>query len=172
VTATRSICGALARFVPAASIAIAAGAMSACGGASPTAELAAEDAWARPTPTGATNGVVYLSLTTDVDDALVAASVDPSIADAVELHATTVDSAEGGHVHGGEGSGDVMSMGEVDEFALTPDEATLFEPGGNHIMLVDLNDTLALDDEFSLSLRFSSGRTLDVSVVVADNPPG
>jgi len=46
-----------------------------------------------------------------------------------------------------------------------------FRPGGNHIMLVDLARPLVLGDTFVATLRFASGRTLDVSVTVSDNPP-
>jgi copper(I)-binding protein len=39
-------------------------------------------------------------------------------------------------------------------------------------MLVDLARPLVLGDTFVATLRFASGRTLDVRVTVSDNPPG
>ena len=41
--------------------------------------------------------------------------------------------------------------------------------GGNHIMLVGLAERWA--STFVVTLRFSSGRSLDTSVTVSDNPP-
>ena len=54
--------------------------VAACGSDGPPASFAAEGAWARPTPPGATNGVIYLTVSSDVADALVGAEVPTSIA--------------------------------------------------------------------------------------------
>jgi copper(I)-binding protein len=107
---------------------------AACGSEAPAASFGAEAAWARPTPTGATNGVIYLTVSSDVADELVAVEVPASIAASAET--------------------------------LT------FAPGGNHIMLIDVAEPLTRDTRFTVTLRFDSGRSLDVPVVVADNPPG
>lgn len=144
--------------------------LAACGSDEPT-ELAATGAWARPTPTGAANGVVYLTLTTDVDDVLVAARVPAEIAAEAQLHQTIVEGG-GSHSHGGGGGGESMSMGEVEGLDVAAGDELVFEPGGNHVMLVDLADELVLGEEFVLILTLASERTLDVPVVVADNPPG
>jgi copper(I)-binding protein len=144
--------------------------LAACGSDEPT-ELATNGAWARPTPTGATNGVVYLTLTTDIDDTLVAATVPADVAAEAELHQTIVEGG-GSHSHGGGGGGESMAMGEVEGLDVAAGDELVFEPGGNHVMLVDLADELVLGEEFVLTLTLASGRTLDVRVVVADNPPG
>ena len=65
-----------------------------------------------------------------------------------------------------------MAMGEVEGLDVAAGDELVFEPGGNHVMLVDLADELVLGEEFVLTLTLASGRTLDVRVVVADNPPG
>jgi hypothetical protein len=146
---------------------------AACGSEAPAASFGAEAAWARPTPTGATNGVIYLTVSSDVADELVAAEVPASIAASAELHATMGGDGGGGHSHGGDGGGgEMMSMGEVDSFPIAPGETLTFAPGGNHIMLIDVAEPLTRDTRFSVTLRFDSGRSLDVPVVVADNPPG
>lgn len=147
---------------------------AACGSEAPAASFGAEAAWARPTPTGATNGVIYLTVSSDVADELVAAEVPASIAASAELHATMGgDGGGGGHSHGGDGGGgEMMSMGEVDSFPIAAGETLTFAPGGNHIMLIDVAEPLTRDTRFTVTLRFDSGRSLDVPVVVADNPPG
>jgi copper(I)-binding protein len=139
-----------------------------CG--SPTTELAATGAWARPTPAGATDGVIYLNLTSDVRDTLVAVEVPSEIADRAELH-TSDASGGGGHEHGAAG-GDMVTMTPVEEVLVEPGTPVEFRPGGNHIMLVDLAAPLELGAAFTATLRFSSGRSLDAVVTVSDNPPG
>lgn len=146
-------------------------ALVACGGDEP-ATFGATSAWSRPTPTGATNGVLYLTITSDTDDALVAVEVPSDVAAAVELHETVIgDDGHGGHSHGGGGGGEVMSMGEVEAFEIAANSSVTFAPGGNHVMLIDLAEPLETGETYVATLRFSSGRSLDVDVVVADNPP-
>jgi hypothetical protein len=112
-------------------------------------------------------------VSSDVADELVAAGVPASIAASAELHATMGGDGGGGHSHGGDGGGgEMMSMGEVDSFPIASGETLTFAPGGNHIMLIDVAEPLTRDTRFTVTLRFDSGRSLDVPVVVADNPPG
>jgi copper(I)-binding protein len=144
--------------------------MSACGPPSAADELAAQGAWARPTPAGATNGVVYLSVTSDVDDEIIGAVVPPTIALRAELHETMTDAGAGGH-HGG-GDGATMSMGEVERVSIGAGSTVEFEPGGNHVMLVGIAEPLERGETFTLQLMMSSGRTIETDVAVADNPPG
>jgi copper(I)-binding protein len=147
--------------------------VAACGSEAPAASFGAEAAWARPTPTGATNGVIYLTVSSDVADALVGAEVPTSIAASTELHATMGGDSGGGHSHGGDGGdGEMMSMGAVESFPIAAGETLTFAPGGNHIMLIDVAEPLTRDTRFTVTLQFASGRSLDVPVVVADNPPG
>jgi copper(I)-binding protein len=134
-----------------------------------TTELAATDAWARPTPPAATDGVIYLTLTSDTSDGLVEVDVPPEVAGGTELHASDA-AAGGGHEHGAVG-GDMVTMTPVEEVAVGPDTTVEFKPGGNHIMLVGLAEPLTAGDTFVATLRFSSGRSLDTSVTVSDNPP-
>jgi copper(I)-binding protein len=146
-------------------------ALTACGGDEP-AVFGASGAWSRPTPSGATNGVLYLTITSDTDDALVAVDVPEQVAAAVELHETMVEHGGAGGHHGGGGGGEVMSMGQVTSFEIAAGGSVTFSPGGNHVMLIDLAEPLQTGESYVATLRFESGRTLDVDVVVADNPPG
>lgn len=147
---------------------------SACGGSSspdvPDA-LTVTNAWARPTPTGAPNGVVYLSAVADVDDRMTGASVPPSIAAGTTLHVTTMGDGTAASHHG-DGSDGMMAMDDVDQIDLLAGKSVDFAPGANHIMLDDLAAPLVAGDRFPLTLEFASGRTVDADVLVADNPPG
>lgn len=140
-------------------------------GSSPPAVLEASDAWARPTPPTAANGVVYLTLTTDVADELVAVEIPEAVADRAELHVTTVsDAPEAGHAHGAAG-GDVVRMEELETIAVPAGGAIELSPGGNHIMLIDLAAPLERGATFDLTLELESRRTVTALVTVDDNPP-
>jgi copper(I)-binding protein len=144
-----------------------------CGGAAAQPErLEATGAWARPTPAGSTAGVVYLTVSTDREDAIVAAHVPASVAEAVELHETTGGGGGGAHQHGAVGGSDTVSMGQVERFELEPGAPLAFAPGGNHVMLVGLVEPLERGDAFELTLDLESGRSITVDVPVQANPPG
>ena len=61
---------------------------AACGDGTEPAAFAASGAWARPTPAAATEGVVYLIVTSDVADELVGAAVPASVAGHADLDGT------------------------------------------------------------------------------------
>lgn len=149
---------------------VVAGLVAACGSDASTATFAVEAAWSRPTPSMATNGVIYMTVTTDVDDVLVAAEVPSSVALRAELHESMSSGAAGSGHHGG-GDAESGEAAHVEEFAVTVGTPLVFEPGGNHVMLIDLVQPLAIGDRFSLTLRFESSRMLTTDVTVADNPP-
>jgi copper(I)-binding protein len=134
-----------------------------------------------------------MDITTDVDDTLTSVEVSPTIAETAELHVTEFGSEGEGHHDTGDtdasdtdasdtdatdasdtdasDTDDTVSMTEVEELALQPGEPFAMTPGASHIMLVDLAAPLIGDERFVVTLKFGSGRTLDVDVVVANNPP-
>ena len=147
-------------------------ALSGCGGAGVDA-LRVDRAWARPTPAGATSGVVYLVVTSPVDDTLVSVAVEPDVAGSATVHRPTTDGGEGGahsgHDHGG--VGDEVAMIEAGRIRLPAGEPVVFEPGGLHVMLDDLAEPLREGDEFAITLRFAAGGSLPVAVEVALGAP-
>lgn len=146
-----------------------------CGGGGEVSDrLEAEGAWSRPTPAGADEGVVYLTVTSDRDDAVVEASVPADVAESAQLHQTMVGGSGGAHHHGGGGSadGDTVSMGEAERLPVAPGEPLVFEPGGNHVMLTGLRRPLVAGQRFVLRLRLATGRSVEAPVTVSVNPPG
>ena len=130
-----------------------------CGGSSSDGTgIEASDAWARTTPPGVSVGVVYMDVTSSTDDALLGASVDPSIAAKVELHINTT-------------SGDMSSMQPVASMPVSPDEAIELDPLGSHLMLVDLAGPLKSGQRFDLTLHFRTAGDEQVSVEVRDDAP-
>ncbi|HSJ33560.1 MAG TPA: copper chaperone PCu(A)C [Acidimicrobiia bacterium] len=101
-------------------------------------------------PTGP-NAALYLSVTSDTEDRLVAASTP--VAEAVELHETAI--AEDG----------TTSMHPVEAFEVTPTEPLILGPGGKHLMLVEA-DRLDIGDAVEIQLEFETAGTVAVTAEV------
>jgi copper(I)-binding protein len=132
---------------------------TACGG-STVEGVRVDDAWVRPTPPGAAVAAAYFRLHSGVDDVLVAASVDPAIAASAELHATTTDAATG-----------TTAMEELEAIPIEASSTVTFEPGGGHVMLVDLAQPLAQGATFELTLELQRSGAQVVTVSVGEGPP-
>lgn len=128
----------------------------------------ASEVWARPTvadaeeaaPVGAVSAV-YLTIAnpTDAEDTLLSAG--SPVADAVELHETSMD------------ANSVMQMNPVDGGIIVPvGEAAVFAPGGYHIMLVDVQVPLVSGDAIALELTFASGESTTLAVLIEDRLGG
>lgn len=155
--------------------------VAACGGGE---GIDVEGAWARTSPAMANAGAVYLEVTSSDADRLIGASVDPSVAATVELHETVMvdaemseDGASGEDMSGEESEGGMdagsgaMTMQQVGEITLAPGETVALEPGGLHIMLLDLAAPLELGEEFDLTLQFENAGDQVVSIEVRDEAP-
>ena len=110
-----------------------------------------EDPWVRSNPNGM--GAAYMVLTMPEADELVAASVDPSIAGNVEVHAVVMQDG-------------MMRMQEVAGIPLPAGEPVTLEPGGYHIMLTDMPTMLEPGAEVELVLTFASGTEIPVTATV------
>ena len=111
--------------------------------------------WARPTVAGQKAGGGYLKLDNrgSTADKLVSASAE-GVAGRVEMHSMTME-------------GDVMRMREVQGgIAVGAGEKVALEPGGYHLMLMDLKQPLAVGRRFPLKLRFEKAGEVTVEIVV------
>ncbi|HEX4982137.1 MAG TPA: copper chaperone PCu(A)C [Ilumatobacteraceae bacterium] len=118
------------------------------------------NAWARTSPAGVTDGAAYMTLESAVDDQLDGALVPTDVAAAVELHETVAAD-----------DGASMTMQQVSAVELPSGEAVAFEPGGLHMMLVDLAAPLEPGSSFELTLVFASSEPETVTVEVRDEAP-
>lgn len=154
-------------------------ALAACGSAE---AVSADGAWARTSPMMATAGAVYMNLTSEETDRLVGASVDTSIAATTEVHETVETGAHMGDDGEGDdmgGKGDMsemegmgaMTMQEVESIELPAGQTINLEPGGFHIMLLDLAEPLEVGDTFDVTLDFEDADDLVVTVEVRDSAP-
>ncbi len=107
-----------------------------------------------PAPAGA-NGALYLDLTNegDGDDELVAVHTDA--AGAAEVHRTEA------------GDDGLMRMVAVDGLEIPAGETVRFEPGGLHVMLLDV-DPVEEGDVITVELEFDRSGTIVVDAEVGD----
>ncbi|MEW5965375.1 MAG: copper chaperone PCu(A)C [Pseudomonadota bacterium] len=100
------------------------------------------DAWSRATMPGQKVSGAYMKLTADADAKLVGAS-SPAVP-RVEVHEMKMD-------------GDVMRMREVQVIDLPKGKTVSLEPGGYHIMLMNLAKPIAAGELIPLTLTIESG---------------
>lgn len=113
--------------------------------------------WARATPEGAPNGAVFGFLVnlTGTADRLISASTD--VAEVVEFHETVI------------GDGDVMQMRPLEDgFAVEANHFLQLQPGGLHIMLINLRQPLEAGSTFELVLNFEHAGAVSLSVPVRE----
>ena len=126
--------------------------LSACGS---SGELTVYDAWARPASAG-DNGAAYFVIEngTNADDSLVSASAD--IAGSAEAHMSMV-SDQG-----------VASMQMQQAVQIPAGDSVAFQPGGLHLMLVNLNRELKVGDTFSIILKFEKAGDIPIQIEVKE----
>jgi periplasmic copper chaperone A len=145
-------------------------------------EIEVAGAWARTSPAVATAGAAYLEITngTETGDALVAASVDAAVAATVELHETTTagedDASMDGDMDGGTtdtsmGDAPMMQMQPVEEISVPAGETVTLEPGGLHIMMLDLAAPLEVGTTIEITLTFEQAGDVVVTAEVRDMAP-
>lgn len=141
----------------------------------PTAPAAAsniviEDAWARPSPMGEmghdmgqgmqgtmapTRGAAYMVIrnTGTEDDALIGASSD--VAMATEVHETYME-------------GDTMMMRRVERIDIPAGGEVTLEPGGYHVMFIDLKEPLQAGTTIEITLEFERAGEVPVQAEVRE----
>lgn len=138
-----------------------------CGG-QPAASsgINVSDVWARMSPSVATAGAVYMKIVNGgtSEDALTGARVDASVATSVELHETVpVGSAMG--------SAPMMEMRPVDRIVASAGQTVALQPGGYHLMLIDLVAPLQLGGQIAVTLSFEHAGDFTVTATVRETAP-
>ena len=122
------------------------------------ANISVTDAWARATMPGQKVSAAYLQIQSDADARLVSAS-SPAVP-RVEVHEMKMD-------------GDVMRMREVKAIELPKGKTVSLEPGGLHIMLMNLAKPIVAGEVIPLTLVVESGgKQQTVEVKAAARAPG
>jgi hypothetical protein len=136
-------------------------------------------AWARTSPSMATAGAAYVTITSPVDDKLLSASVDPSVAGMVQIHETVMatDTTMAGSdttMMGGTETtmgGGAMTMQPVESIELPAGVAVEMKPGGYHIMMMDLVKPLEIGSTLKVTLTFETAGEITIDVPVLDEAP-
>ncbi|MCM3500281.1 copper chaperone PCu(A)C [Microbacterium sp. P26] len=113
------------------------------------------DAWVKSADSGMSAGFGELTNDSDADVTVVSATTEAS--PMLELH-ETVENENG-----------EMVMRQIEGGFVIPSHGSLMlEPGGNHIMLMDLAAPLAAGDEVTFTLTFSDDSTYEFTAPVKD----
>ncbi|MEP1126071.1 MAG: copper chaperone PCu(A)C [Ilumatobacter sp.] len=127
---------------------------SAVDDASP-ATLTVSDAWSREPAEGQDVGVVYGTVTNPGDADVRILRATSSVSSDVELHETTVSDSG------------AMSMREVEEGYVVPAGGQfVFEPGGPHIMLLDIDSATFPTDQVEVTLEIEGDDPVSFSAPV------
>ena len=121
------------------------------------ATVSVTDAWARATVPGQPVSGAYMQIRSDADARLVGAS--SPVVPRVEVHEMKME-------------GDVMRMREVKAIDLPRGKTVSLEPGGYHIMLMNLKKPIAAGDVIPLTLVVESeGKRQTVEVKAEARAP-
>lgn len=105
------------------------------------------------------HSAAYMVLRNAGPEPAVLVAVAAEIADTVELHGVSTD-------------GEVMRMRAVDSLVIDAGSEAVLEPGGLHLMLIDIDRALDEGDTVPLVVRLRSGDSIPVRAPVRRAPPG
>ncbi len=111
------------------------------------------DPYVRAVPPGQTVSAAFLQIENSSDKAHFIVNAKSSIARVVELHS---------HVH----ENGMMKMRRVEFIEIPANGKTILEPGGLHIMLIDLHNALKLEQQVAITLEFKDGSTQEIKAPV------
>lgn len=117
--------------------------------------LTIQDAWVRP-GVAAGNSAVYFVVDNPLGEADSLLQATTPAAGAVELHET---------MHHAD---DTMSMTPQAEVSIPARSKVIFEPGGKHIMLINLVQDLKPGDIIRITLTFANAGALELDVLVRE----
>jgi len=115
------------------------------------AQLEVNNAWALATAGKADIGVAYVAIQSPTADRLV--SLSTPVAKKAELHTMSMQ-------------GMVMKMRPLSELDIPARQPVTLKPGGDHIMLMGLNQPLRAGQTFPLTLDFEKAGSRTVTVTV------
>jgi copper(I)-binding protein len=115
--------------------------------------LKVEQFWARASLSGVRNGIVYGRLADKGSTTVELMSASTPVADRVEFHEHSMDAG-------------VMTMRPLDGIKVAPGQVVTLQPGGMHMMLINLRQPLAAGQSFPLTLKLADGSSMTVTVSV------
>ena len=130
------------------------------GASAPTAPrtLTIESPWIRPAPSGG-NSALYMTLVNGTQAADTLKRVDLAVADTVEIHETY------------QKEGNMMGMRPIGPVPVSPKSRLSLEPGGRHVMLLNLTEPLVADSTTSVTVTFANAGSRRIQVPIRMRPP-
>jgi copper(I)-binding protein len=115
------------------------------------AQLEINNPWARATPAKSENGAAYITIESPTADRLLSATTP--VAKKAELHIMSMQ-------------GTVMRMRPITGLDIPAGQPVTLKPGGEHIMLMGLNQPLREGQSFPLTLNFQKAGPRTVTVAI------
>ena len=136
-------------------------------------ELTVDDLWIRAMPAASGMTAGYLTITSPIDDELLEVRVDPSVAGVVELHETVAagedeHSDHTDHTDEPDGHG-AMTMQEVESIPVPAGTPVTLEPGGLHMMFLEVPAQLEIGQEVELTFVFAQAGEITGSADVRES---
>ncbi|WP_428610341.1 copper chaperone PCu(A)C [Sedimenticola sp.] len=116
-------------------------------------QVTVADAYVRAVPPGQTNSASFMTLTNTSSNDIVLKGVESPAAKAVELHTHTM-------------SDGMMRMRQVEKIDLPAGQNVKLQPGGLHVMMIGLQQSLVPGEQIDLSLVFEDGSKMALKVPV------
>jgi copper(I)-binding protein len=135
--------------------------LSAC--SKPAGGIRIDNAWVRANAITSPMGenfnmpmtAAYLQVTNDSHDTDTLLEVETPAARTVEIHQTVIQN-------------DVASMQHINSVEIPGGGMVKFEPGGYHLMLIDLQQPLAAGNEIEISLIFENAGQITITAEVTE----
>jgi len=121
-------------------------------------DVSISSAWSLAVPPSSKNGAVYLLIENKGSEADMLMDATTDVSKSVELHTTS-------HDHG------QMKMHHHHSLEIPGNSSLTMEPGGHHIMLMGLVESLTPGQKFDLTLKFMKGGEIKTEVEVVESPP-
>lgn len=118
-----------------------------------SAAIKITDPYARAVPPGQPNSAVFLQLDNTSATAHAIVNASSNVSKITELHA---------HIH----EGGMMKMRRIDKIDIPAHGQVTLQPGGLHIMLIQLQQTLKVGDMVTVTLEFEDGSKISVQAPV------
>lgn len=104
-------------------------------------------------------GAFYFSVTNNGEEADRLMMIETDAADVVEIHSVVMDNG-------------VMQMSpELDGVEIPAGESLVLEPGGYHVMMIGLTESLLNGEEFTATLHFEHAGEIEITVPISITQP-
>jgi periplasmic copper chaperone A len=118
--------------------------------------ISVDDAWVRPALASG-NSAAYLTITNDTENPVTLTDITVDFAAMAQVHQTVVEN-------------DMAQMQPLENgLRIGTAETIRLQPGGYHIMLMDIQQALNEGDIVSLTLTFDNGETLSIEAQISNN---